>query len=387
MSSIKDVAREAGVSTATVSHVVNKTRYVSEEVRARVLEAVERCGYYPNAHARSLASGRTHMLGLVVSDIANPFFPELVKSIEAAAFERGYDVMLSNTNYEPERTSNYVRRFIERKVAGVVIMTSELDFALLDELARREVSVVFLDLGQPGVHMSNLRVNYESGIEEAISHLVSLGHAEISFISGPAHLRSAARRNEAFVGSMRRHLPRARAEVYRGDFKLEGGRRAACEMLAARERPTAVVAANDMMALGAMVEFHAAGLLIPRDISVVGFDDIAFAVLAEPQLTTICLPRAELGRRAVEALMMTIEHPDQRGVEINIPTYLVTRGSTGPAPPRESKTSSRAGTAKRNAGRRKDESNVDGGNNDGAKKRRADGQRTTPNKKGKDKAG
>jgi len=346
MSSIKDVAREAGVSTATVSHVINKTRFVSEEVRARVLEAVGRCGYYPNAHARSLASGRTHILGLVVSDISNPFFPELVKSIEAAAFERGYDVMLSNTNYDPERTSNYVRRFIERKLSGVVIMTSELDTALIDELARREVSVVFLDLGQPGVHMSNLRVNYEAGIEEAIGHLVSLGHAEISFIGGPAHLRSAARRHEAFCNSMRRHLPGARAAVHRGDFRLEGGRRAACEMLADREMPTAVVAANDMMALGAMVEFRAAGLSIPRDISVVGFDDIAFAALAEPRLTTVCLPRMELGRRAVEALMMTIEHPDQRGVEINIPTYLVIRGSTAPAP----STAPDAHSARRGAG-------------------------------------
>src|SRR5215213_3596466 len=130
MSSIKDVAREAGVSTATVSHVINNTRFVSEEVRARVCDAVERCGYYPNAHARSLASGRSQTLGLVVSDISNPFFPELVKSIEAAAFERGYDLVLSNTNYDPGRTSHYVRRFIERKVAGVVVMTSELDTSL-----------------------------------------------------------------------------------------------------------------------------------------------------------------------------------------------------------------------------------------------------------------
>lgn len=386
MSSIKDVAREAGVSTATVSHVINNTRFVSDEVRARVLEAVGRCGYYPNAHARSLASGRTHILGLVVSDISNPFFPELVKSIEAAAFERGYDVMLSNTNYDPERTSNYVRRFIERKLMGVVVMTSELDSALLDELARREVSVVFLDLGQPGVHMSNLRVNYESGIEEAISHLVSLGHTEISFISGPAHLRSAARRHEAFAGSMRRHLPRARAEVYRGDFKLEGGRRAACEMLAARERPTAVVAANDMMALGAMVEFHAAGLSIPRDISVVGFDDIAFAVLAEPQLTTVCLPRAELGRRAVEALMTTIEHPDQHGVEINIPTYLVTRGSTAPAPRPDAKSSGRSAAAKQSGiARREGERSVDGGKAVGGKRRHSNVRRANANRKSKKK--
>jgi DNA-binding LacI/PurR family transcriptional regulator len=328
---IKDVAREAGVSTATVSHVINKTKYVTDETREKVLRAIERCNYYPNAHARTLASGRSKMIGLLVSDISNPFFPELVKSIEAAAFERGYDLVLSNTNYEPERTSHYVRRFIERKVTGVAMMTSELDTALIEELARREVSVVFLDLGQPGLHMSNLRVNYESGIEEAILHLVSLGHREISFISGPAHLRSAARRNESFRNSMRRHLPDTRALVYGGDFKIEGGRRAAREILEARELPTAVVAANDMMALGAMVEFQSAGLNVPRDVSVVGFDDIAFASLAVPHLTTICLPRVDLGRRAVEALMTTIENPEQPGVEINIPTYLIMRGSTAPA--------------------------------------------------------
>src|SRR5215218_11037554 len=118
MSSIKDVAREAGVSTATVSHVINNTRFVSEEVRARVLGAVGRCGYYPNAHARALASGRSHTLGLVVSDISNPFFPELAKSVEDVAFERGYDVILLNTKYDAQRTSHYVRRLIERKVAG-----------------------------------------------------------------------------------------------------------------------------------------------------------------------------------------------------------------------------------------------------------------------------
>src|SRR4028118_793095 len=123
MSSIKDVAREAGVSTATVSHVLNNTRYVSDEVRARVNRAIEQCRYYPNAHARSLASGKSRIIGLVISDISNPFFPELVKSIETAAFEHGYDVMLSNTNYETDRTSHYVQRFIERKVAGVAVMT------------------------------------------------------------------------------------------------------------------------------------------------------------------------------------------------------------------------------------------------------------------------
>ena len=331
MSSIKDVAREAGVSTATVSHVINSTRFVSDGVRARVLAAVESCGYYPNAHARSLASGRSKVIGLVVSDVSNPFFPELVKSIEAAAFERGYDVLLSNTNYDAERTSHYIRRFIERKLAGVVVMTSELDTELTGELARREVSGVFLDLNEPGPHTSNLRVNYEAGVEEALSHLVSLGHKEISFIGGPTQLRSAELRREAFVASVRRHLPEARAELFRGDFKLEGGRRAAREMLESRVRATAVVAANDLMALGASAEFRAAGLQVPRDVSIIGFDDIAFAALCEPPLTTVCIPRMELGRCAVEALLTAIERPEQEGVELNIPTYLVKRGSTAAA--------------------------------------------------------
>ena len=332
MSSIKDVAREAGVSTATVSHVINNTRFVSEDVRARVLQAIEQCRYYPNAHARSLASGNSRILGLVISDIANPFFPELVKAIETAAFERGYEVMLTNTNYDADRASHYVRRFIERKVAGVALMTSELDKKLIEDLARREVPVVFLDLGKPGKNMSNLRVDYETGIEEAILHLVALGHRKIAFISGPPHLRSAQRRLEAFKNAKKQLFPDEPELIYHGNFKIEGGRRAGNEILNSGDLPTAVLAANDLMALGAISEFRRAGLEVPRDISIVGFDNIAFAALANPTLTTVSLPRSELGRRAVEALMQTMEHPAQQGVEITIPTHLIIGNSTAPVP-------------------------------------------------------
>jgi LacI family transcriptional regulator len=331
MSSIKDIASEAGVSTATVSHVINKTRFVSEAVRARVLKAIELHDYYPNAHARSLASGSSQILGLVISDIANPFFPELVKSIEAAAYEHGYDVVLSNTNYDAERTSHYVRRFIERKVAGVAVMTSEMDKSLIDELARREVSVVFLDSGEAGLHMSNLRVCYAEGIKQAILHLVELGHRNVAFISGLPHLRSAKRRLEAFRQTMQTVLPAVREQIYQGDFRIEGGRRAALEILAATDLSTAVVAANDLMAFGAISEFQRAGLNVPRDISVVGFDDIAFSSLIEPALTTVNLPLGELGKLAVEALMTTLSSPTQHGIELPITTKLVVRNSTAAA--------------------------------------------------------
>jgi LacI family transcriptional regulator len=210
-------------------------------------------------------------------------------------------------------------------------LTSELDKKLIEELARREVPVVFLDVGEAGLHMSNLRVDYETGIEEAILHLVALGHREISFIGGPPHLRSARRRLEAFRSAKQRLFPDAADGVYFGDFKIEGGRRAASEILAGGKLPTAVMAANDLMALGAISEFRAAGVHVPRDVSVVGFDDIAFAALSEPALTTVNLPLGELGKYAVEALMETLSNPDQQGIEITIPTHFIVRASTAPA--------------------------------------------------------
>jgi LacI family transcriptional regulator len=274
------------------------------------------------------------MLGLIVSDISNPFFPEVIKSIEAAAFEHGYNVILLNTNYDPERAAEYVRRLSELKMAGVALMTSELDSELFKEVTRRQVSVVFDSTDLATERMSNICVDYAAGIHEAVRHLVSLGHRRIAHIAGSSRIPSGIIRRDAFLDFVKLFLPdEPPPAVYEGDFRLDGGRRAASEMLASPELPTAVVVANDMMALGAMREFRKAGLSIPGDISVVGFDDIAFAALAEPPLTTVCSPRAEIGRRVVEALVSMIEQPERQGVEVRIPTHLITRDTT--APPRK----------------------------------------------------
>ena len=333
MSSIKEVAGAAGVSTATVSHVLNKTRFVSDEVRTRVLYAVEQCRYYPNQHARSLASGKSNSLGLVVSDISNPFFPELIKAIEAAAFEYGYDIVLANTNYDEGRTSHYVRRFIERKVAGVAVMTSEMDKELVAELNNREVPIVFLDVGEPARHISNVRVDYESGIEQAILHLADLGHRNIAYVSGQATLRSAQRRLGSFQKIIHQLFPNIPERVYFGNFQIEGGRLAAERILSDKhlEMPTAIITANDLTAIGAIGEFRAAGLKVPEDISIIGFDDIAFANLIEPPLTTVKLPRDLLGIKTVEVLIKMLEKPNDLGSEILIPTSLVVRNSTARA--------------------------------------------------------
>lgn len=330
---IKDIAREAGVSTATVSHVINKTKYVADATREKVEQAIKKFDYHPNAHAQSLALGRSKMIGLLVSDISNPFFPEIIKSIEAAVFASGYHLILLNTNYETERAVEYVQRLIQMKVAGIILMIAEFDDALIVEAQRQKTSVVFHDLGIVGERMSNIILDYAVGIDEAVRYLVSLGHTNIAHIAGSHEIHSAKVRRQAFLDSMKKHLPNTSApRIYEGDFRFEGGRLTASKILTEKKMPTAVVVANDLMALGAMQQFKAAGLHVPDDISVVGFDDISFATLSEPALTTVCSPRVEIGHRAFEALMLTVDKPHQMGVEIRIPTYLVKRGST--APPR-----------------------------------------------------
>jgi LacI family transcriptional regulator len=307
---------------------------VADTTRKRVETAIAKFNYHPNAHAQMLALGRSKMIGLLVSDIANPFFPEIIKSIEAAVFASGYHLILLNTNYEADRAVEYVRRLIQMKVAGIILMIAEFDDTLIAEVKRKKTSIVFHDLGIVGEKMSNIILDYAVGIEEAVQHLVSLGHRNIVHIAGSHEIHSARVRRQAFIDAMKRNLPKEpKPKIYEGDFRFEGGRRAASQVLADKDLPTAVVVANDLMALGAIQEFKAAGLHIPKDISVIGFDDISFATLSEPALTTVCSPRVEIGRRAFEALMLTVDKPHKLGVEIRIPTYLIKREST--APPRD----------------------------------------------------
>lgn len=331
---IKDIAREAGVSTATVSHVINKTKYVSDPTRDRVQKAIKKFNYHPNAHAQMLALGRSKIIGLLVSDISNPFFPEIIKSVEAGVIAGGYNLFLLNTNYETDRTIEYVQRLNQMKVAGIILMISEFDEAIVTEAKRKKTSIVFHDLGVVGEKMSKVSLDYAVGVDEAVRHLVSLGHTKIAHIAGSHEIHSAGIRRQAFAESMKMHLPNeAESMVYEGDFRFDGGRQAASQLLKGKMLPTAVIVANDLMALGAMQEFKRAGLRIPQDLSIVGFDDISFASLSEPALTTVCSPRVDIGTRAVEALLLTVDKPHQQGVEISIPTYLIVRNST--APPRK----------------------------------------------------
>lgn len=328
---IEKVAQKARVSTATVSRTINGLGNVRPETATRVWDAVKALGFYPNAYARTLGSGRSRILGLIISDICNPFFPDLVKSFQDAALRSGYEVLLTNTNYDPERMATCARRMLERRVEGVAIMTSETDEQMLEELTNRGVPVVFLDAGKVQNRTSNIRVRYPQGIAEAIKHLYGLGHRRIGFLSGPSNLSSARTRRSAFLRELKKYgIPLEKDLIQEGNHKLSGGEAAAERILSLPQPPTAILASNDLTAAGALRTIHRRGLSVPDDISVVGFDDIDTCELTVPPLTTIRLSRSELGERAFSALFRVLQNESEHGQEWEVETHLVVRASTGP---------------------------------------------------------
>jgi LacI family transcriptional regulator len=325
-----DVARRAGVSIGTVSHLVNNTRPVAPETRERVLEAIRDLGYYKNAIGRRLARGRSDSFGLIISDIENPFFGELISSFESSSQERGFDVLLCMTAYEPERARKAVERMIENKVQGVAVMTSQLETALVDALVERDIPVVRLDAGPVGRARSNVRVDYSTGAMEAVAHLQELGHRRIGFITGPLTRASAIRYRDAVVNAIERiGLPPA--QLVEGNNNTDGGEAGVKLLMARGGFPTAILCGNDLAALGAIRELAEAGLKVPGDASVIGADDIAFARYGTPSLTTVRLPRDVLGRLAYEALDRMVRTKRRLPTEASLETHLIVRESTGMA--------------------------------------------------------
>lgn len=326
--SIRDVAKRAAVSIATVSRAVNGISTVDPELAKRVWKAVEEVGYVPNPQARALVSGRSRMLGLIVSEITNPFFPELVQEFENLAVAQGYEVMIGSTNYDPARTESLIRRMLQRNVDGVAVMTFGIEEDLVKKLVESEFPLVFVDAGPKLPNIRVLKVDYGEGIREAVQHLAALGHRTIAFISGPLRLRSAVLRRDAFLSSMAELGLKAPAgHIVEGDHTMEGGM-AAIELLVAHAQlPTAVVCSNDMTAIGVLHGLYRTTHKVPDDISVVGFDDIHLAQFMLPPLTTVQMSCKHLAAAAVQALRAGIEpdHPKAAQKEWQIPTRLVVR--------------------------------------------------------------
>lgn len=325
---IRNVAERAKVSIATVSRTINRNPTVNPKMAKRVWDAIRELGYYPNTQARALGSGRSGIFGLIVSDITNPFFAELIQGFEDIAVEGGYEILVSSTNYDPRRMELCIRRMLERKVEGVAVMTFGIDQPIFERLIERKVPLVFVDAGPDRPTISLLKVDYHNGIRQGVQHLAALGHRRIAFISGPPDLHSAQQRITAFKCSLSEcGIAVKEGWIAPGNHTLEGGTAAAERLLSGGQRPTAVMCSNDMTAIGVLHYGYRSGLRIPKDLSLIGFDDIQMARVVIPPLTSIQMSRINLAKTAVNALRAHVEGKIQER-EYKIDTQLIVREST-----------------------------------------------------------
>ena len=327
---MREVARRAGVSPATVSRVLNKTHPISPATEQRVLDVVRQLNYFKNVHARRLATGRSDLFGLVISEIANPYFPEIVRGFQSAAWDRGFDVLLCNTEYQPARTQAVMRKLIESDVRGVAIMTSSLDKTSTAELIAAGIGLVFCNLGPADRLVSNVAIDYQQGIAQAIEHVVKLGHRRAAVIAGPEDNYTAVTIKQALVAGLKERKLNP-SPVLESNYRVDAGASAVRAILSQSKIPTVIFCGSDLIAMGAMSALEEAGVKVPEDVSVIGIDDIAFAFLARPPLTTIRVPRERLGIVAFESLDKMLKLKRQRGADYYVETELVVRKSTAAA--------------------------------------------------------
>ncbi|MFI1869629.1 LacI family DNA-binding transcriptional regulator [Streptomyces jumonjinensis] len=333
MASIKDVAAHAGVSVATVSRTLNGHPSVSPGARTRVLAAVEALDYRPNAVARSLRTDQTHTLGLVISDVLNPYFTSLARAVEEEARALGYSVIIGNADERPELQDHHIRTLLDRRIDGLLVSPADGRSPLTLEAVRSPTPVVLVDRWLPGLDVPVVRADGRVAVHDLVAHLHGLGHRRLAIITGPASTTTGSERVSAFRSGLSAFgLPLPEAYIGQGDFQAESGRRAMERFLALPEPPGAVFAADNLMALGALDAIRAHGLRVPEDIALAAFDDIPWFVHTDPPLTAIAQPTDELGRAAVRALIARIEGRPARSV--TLPARLVVRRSCGePAPP------------------------------------------------------
>lgn len=307
MATARDVARRAGVSTSTVSHVINGTQNVSEVLRKRVLKAMRDLEYQPNAMARSLRTRRSHTLGLLVPDLANPFVPAVVRGIEDVAKDNDYSVILCNLDEDPEREREYLRVLLSRRVDGLLMGPTGERHEALERLVSERFPLVFFDRYVAGLDVSVVMLHNERAAHVAVSHLIELGHTRIGMVSGhPRHSTTHDR-----IAGYRHALSEAGLVVDErlivgGSSTSEGAARAMTSLLAVPERPTAVFCANNLMTIGALSAGRRAGLSVPEELALVGFDDFSWADVFHPRLTTVAQPTYEIGRSAAELLLELI---------------------------------------------------------------------------------
>jgi LacI family transcriptional regulator len=332
---IRTVAAQAKVSIATVSRTINGSSVVSERLQKRVWQAIHQLNYFPNTHARTLVSGHSRLLGVIVENITNPFFPELIQCFEEVAVAHGYEILISSSNSDPVVLTRCVRRMLERKVDGVAVLTFGEEEPVLDQLVHHDVPVVLAEFRLDDPKSATILLDYTTGIRAAVHHLAKLGHTRIGFLAGPHKLHSAITRENDFRAAIEAEgLPLQKKWIIECDHTLKGGVAGYAKLHALAVQPTAIMCSNDMTAIGVLRAAYMGGLRVPQDLSVIGLDDISFAEYTLPPLTTIRLSRSGLAHAAFEALRQQAEDPTNPKIqrEFMVSTRLVVRSSTAPPP-------------------------------------------------------
>lgn len=334
-STIRDVAERAGVSTATVSRVLAGIGNPRPETADAVMAAVAELDYRPSGVARSLRMKRTRTLGLIVTDIENPFFPELVRAADLAARGLGYSILLGSAAYDEHRAMHYLSLMVDRRVDGLIVASSQVSDESLRWLLSSPVPAVVVNAETDGLPVEVITSDNIGGVRLAVEHLVGLGHRRIAYVRGPASYTADAPRAEGFRSACRAAglAPEATPEVI-GDAQFEGGERAATELLTRHGEVTAILCYNDVTAIGVLRALRTARISVPGAISVVGIDDIAAASWVVPALTTVAQQKAEMASLAVERLAARLASPSEALVPhtTRLPMRLKIRESSGPAP-------------------------------------------------------
>lgn len=329
MTKMKDVAKLAGVSTATVSRVLAGKENINEETRQKVLQAIEQLSYKPNRLARNLRKLESKTIVAVVPDITNMFFFDIIRGIESVAHQNGYHVLLGNTANDINREIDYIELIKEKLADGVILLTARIPVQQIVEIVE-ELPVVLACEYIDGADVPMVTIDNISSARKAVNHLVSLGHRRIGFISGPLQVILSRDRLKGYHQGLHQHnLPIEESLIQEGDFTLESGYRMASRLLALTHPPTAIFAANDEMAIGAIQAIREKGYRVPDDIAVVGFDDIRLATLFDPPLTTVSQPKLEIGSKAAEVLIRILNNEPLERRQIVLEDHLIIRESCG----------------------------------------------------------
>ncbi|AHB72457.1 transcriptional regulator RbsR [Cronobacter malonaticus] len=329
MATMKDVARLAGVSTSTVSHVINKDRFVSEAIRLRVEDAIRTLNYAPSALARSLKLNQTRTIGMLITASSNPFFSELVRGVERSCFERGYSLVLCNTDGDEQRMNRNLETLLQKRVDGLLLLCTETHQPSPAIMKRYPaIPTVMMDWSPFDGGSDVIQDNSLLGGDIATRYLIDKGYTRIACVTGPLDKTPARLRLEGYRTAMQRAgLPVAEGYEVIGDFEFAGGLRAMQSLLALPEPPQAVFMGNDAMAVGAYQALYQAGLRIPQDIALVGYDDIELASYMTPPLTTIHQPKDELGELAIDVLIHRMAQPELQQQRLQLTPVLTVRGS------------------------------------------------------------